>query len=393
MADAILYETKPFQPRTKPQHARNGRAPDEPRKFQLEPWEAIKFAGGEEWAIKRLLPRRGIAAIYGKPGSLKSFVAVHASLSIAMGREWAGRRVSQAPVIYLAAEGAGGLRKRKEGYVRAWPELPADVPFYLISSSPNLGADPGDVQQLISDIEAAGVSPGLIVLDTLAQTLGGNDENGAGMTAFTANASALAERFNALVLIVHHVGLGEGAQQRMRGHSSLHGALDAQILCERQEGAFCATLTLQKVKDELSDVRLTAHLSRVVVGVDQDGEEISTLIVDDVENADRPAEAPKPKPVPASQRLLMAVLVQALDEAGSKITPFGNSGPGVPAVNDEIVRARYYTRIAEQAGPDDEPEKLAERQRKAFNRSLAEAIKAQRVVAAEVIGRRMLWLP
>lgn len=50
-------------------------------------------------------------------------------------------------------------------------------------------------------------------------------------------------------------------------------------------------------------------------------------------------------------------------------------------------------RIAEQADPDEDPKRLAARQRQAFNRALAEAIKAQRVCAAPVNGRRALWLP
>ena len=362
-------------------------------RFELEPWSQIVFENSEEWLVKRVLPRRGLAAIYGRPGSLKSFVVSHIALCVALGREWAGRRVHGAPVVYIAAEGASGLRKRKAGYALTCPDLPADVPIYLISAAPNLGADPGDLGTLIADIEAAGVSPGLVILDTLAQTLGSADENGAGMTVFGKNAAALATRFSCLVLAVHHVGLAETAQQRMRGHSSLHGALDVQILCERKDGDLSATLTLQKLKDEASNVQLTVRLSRVVIATDEDGEEISTLVVDRVEDAEIEVKEIKTKPVPQSQRLLMAVLIQALEETGSKATPFGSSGPTVQAVDDEAVRARYYTRIAEQADPDEEADKLASRQRKAFNRSVVEAIKAQRIVAAEIRGRRMLWLP
>ena len=249
-------------------------------KFALERWANINFEPNEEWLIKHILPRKGLAAIYGPPGSYKSFVAVHLGLMVALGQEWAGRRVNKAPVIYIGAEGAGGLRKRKAGYVRAMPDLPADVDFYLISAAPNLGANPGDLDMLEADIKSAGVKPGMIVIDTTAKAIGAGDENGTGMQAFVGNCEALARRFDCLVLAVHHVGVGEGAQKRMRGHSSFHGALDAQILCEAQKGDLAATLTLQKVKDDASDIRLIAHLVRVVVGQDEDGEEISTLIVD-----------------------------------------------------------------------------------------------------------------
>lgn len=360
-------------------------------KFHIERWGSIVFDGREEWAIKRILPRQGLAAIYGKPGSLKSFVASHIALCIALGWPWAGRRVTQGAVVYVAAEGAGGLRKRKAGFAIAHPDLPAEVPFALIATAPNLGTEKGDLAALVSAIEGAGVCPVLIVLDTLAQTLGAGDENGAGMTAFVANAGALAAHFRALVLIVHHVGLGD--DRRMRGHSSLNGALDAVILSERQEGEIAATLTLQKLKDEASEERLMARLSRVVLGYDEEGDEISTLVVDSIEDVERAQPTQKPKSVPPSQRLLMATVAEAIDDAGKTISPFGASGPVVRAVADATVRTRFYSRIAEQAEAGEGAGKIAERQRKGFNRAIGEAIKAQRVIAGEHNGERFIWLP
>jgi RecA/RadA recombinase len=364
----------------------------DPPRFRLERWAEIEFEPRQEWLIKRVLPRRGLAAIYGKPGSFKSFIALHIVLCVALGRPWAGRRVVQGSVVYIAAEGAAGLRKRKAGYVKAWDDLPTDIDFALVSAAPNLGTDPGDLPALIAAVERAGIEPVAIVVDTVAKTIGAADENGSGMTAFIGNAGALAQHFDCLVLAVHHVGLGEDAQRRMRGHSSFHGALDAQILCDRREGENATTLTLQKLKDDASEVRLTASLTRVVVGLDEDDEEASTLIVNDVTEADAPAATPRAPKVPPQQRLLNDIVVLALDEVGENMSPFGGEGPTVRAVFDETVRERYYAAIAEKAAPGDDPDKVAERQRRAFNRAVADMLKAKRLVAREVRGRRMLWL-
>lgn len=342
-------------------------------------------------AGEAFLPRRGVAVIYGKPASFKSFLASHIGLCCALGWAWAARCAFKAPVVYIAAEGASGHRKRKAAYVKAHPDLPADVDFALVSEAPNLGAESGDLPALIDAIKRANYSPGLIVLDTLAQTLGSGDENGAGMTAFLTNAGKLAEHFQCLVLIVHHVGHAD--DKRMRGHSSLGGGVDAQILCERQEGALEAVLTVVKLKDEASDVRFTARLSRVVLGHDQDGDEISTLIVDGVDEAQKAPRVLAAKSIPPQQRLLMAVVVDAIDEAGETFSPFGGDGPRVHGVADSLVRARYYSRIAEQADPDEDRKKLAERQRKAFNNAVRDAINAERLVAKERDGRRFIWLP
>ena len=360
-------------------------------KFVLELWSEIVFDGREEWLIKRVLPRTGLAAIYGKPGSFKSFVAFDIALCSALGWSWASRRVIQAAVVYIAAEGAAGLRKRKAGSAKAHPELPVDVPFALVPVAPNLGAEPGDLQQLIEAIEGSAIRPGLIVLDTAAQALRSADENGSGMTALIANAGALARHFGSLVLLVHHVGLAD--DKRMRGHSSLNGALDAQILCERHDTELAASLTLQKLKDDASEVRFAARLSRVVLGHDEDGDEISTLIVDSVQEAEASALTPSPKSIPPQQRMLMAVVAAVIEEAGEAFAPFGADGPQVRGVADSMIRARYYARIAEQAEPDEDRKKLSERQRKAFNNAVRDALKAERLFAKERDGGRYVWLP
>lgn len=357
-------------------------------KFMLEPWSAISFEAREEWLVKRFLPRKGLAAIYGKPGSLKSFIATHLAVSVATGEPWGGRRVTRAPAVYIAAEGAAGLRKRRAAFVIARPSISIDMPLYLVSAAPNLGATPGDLGALIGSIEGAGAAPGLIVVDTLAATLGAADENGSGMTAFVANAGALASRFGCLVLIVHHTGLGD--ERRMRGHSSLHGALDAQILVEREDGALAATLTLQKLKDESSDLRLKARLSRVVLAYDEDGDEISTLIVDEIEDAEPKAPKPRAKPVPASLRLLMSVVAEAIDEAGETIRP-GADMPIVKAVAERHIRSRYFARIAERADEGEDKERLFDRQRKGFKRSIEAALKTQLLAACDRREERFLW--
>ena len=98
------------------------------------------------------------------------------------------------------------------------------------------------------------MEPPLIVIDTLAQTLNGGDENGAGMMSFVGTATALANHFNACVLAVHHVPLAD--DKRLRGHTSLHGGADAQLLTERNGGELATTLSVEKLKDEEDGIKL-----------------------------------------------------------------------------------------------------------------------------------------
>jgi hypothetical protein len=359
--------------------------------FKLEDWNDVTFEVDEEWRVKGVLPLRGVALLYGKSRGFKSFVALHLMLCVAEGALWAGRRVEAAKIVYIAAEGAAGLRKRIRGYQEAGAKIPGGQ-FALISERPNLGTDQSDLPDLIRAIDSAGFKPGVIAIDTAAKAIGTGDENGAGMAALVLNAEALARHFNCLVLIVHHVGINEGAQDRPRGWSGLTGALDAQMLCKRDGDGLTATLTLQKQKDAEDGINFAVRLSRIVIGRDRDGDEVSTLIVDDVSETEAPAAILRAKSVPPSQRLLSDIIASAIDEAG-EIFPSHAGGPLVRGVYDERVRERYYAAIAQQAHPTDDPDKVAERQRRAFNRAVEAELKAKRLTAKEVGRRRLLWLP
>jgi AAA domain/Domain of unknown function (DUF6371) len=200
---------------------RNGpdaRAPEKP-KFLLTALKDIAFDTDQEWLVKRLLPRNGVAVLYGASGSVKTFILVDIGLHVACGWDWAECNVTQTPVVFIAAEGAGGIKKRIAGWKQDRKNLPDDAPFYLIKVAPNLGTDGGDLKELIASIEAAGVHPGLICIDTVSQSLGGADENTVGMAQFIVNATTLANYFDCLVAPVHHVGLAD--DKRLRGFSGL----------------------------------------------------------------------------------------------------------------------------------------------------------------------------
>jgi len=360
-------------------------------RFELIPFDKITAPAAGEWRVKKLLPKCGVGLFYGQSMTLKSFLAMDVNLHIAIGWNWAGRTVAQGAAVYIAAEGAAGVRKRKIGFEQHHLEhLPKIVPFFLIEAAPNLGTGQDDLNTLIAAVELAGVAPGIITIDTLAQTLGGAEENGVGMQQIIANAQALSIRFNCFVLIIHHSGLTD--DDRPRGHSSLKGALDVLIRFERKEGTLTAVMTIQKLKDE-DDCQLAfeAQLIRFIIGLDDEGDEISTLVVETLRKMDtKPAAATKA--VPRSQRLLMTVIKEATEEAGIIFKPFAD-GPMVTGVVASIVRTRLYAKIAEKADPDDDPVKVAERQRRTFNRAVETEIKAKALLSADHNGERFLWLP
>jgi 5S rRNA maturation endonuclease (ribonuclease M5) len=119
--------------------ARNGAQSGEQKTFPLIAWKDIAFDLEEECRVEGVLPLVGLACLYGGPGSGKTFILLDLFARMARGGFWGGREVKQCPVVYIAAEGSGGIKKRIVGLknVAAEKGLPADIPFHLITVAPN----------------------------------------------------------------------------------------------------------------------------------------------------------------------------------------------------------------------------------------------------------------
>jgi len=337
-------------------------------KFPLERYGDIKVDLTGQWLIKRLLPSRGLCVVYGPPGCGKSFLTLHAMLHVASGMSYAGQKTYQGRVIYIAAEGQGGFRKR---VCAAGDELKVDksLQFDLIPVAPNLGADDGDAAALIEAIQQKarqGDAPvGAIVIDTLSRTLAGADENGEGLATFIKNAGLIEQAFKCLVMPVHHTGW-EGT--RMRGWSGLHGACDAEWAVSEQEGKH--VVQVPKMKDGEQGIEWYFDLRTVPVGMDEDNEPVTTCVVDLKSTPAKTVAAVKQKaagkPLSRSQREFAAAFDEALKANGHDHRD--TSGATVRAVYVEDVRRYFAKRWA-----SDEINERA-RQKKvssSFNRALA----------------------
>ena len=199
-------------------------------KFKTTRCRDIELSFEDEWIIEDLLPGSGFGTIFGPPGCGKSFLALHLVLHAAAGIAYAGRATKKVRVVYVAAEGQAGFRKRVKAAEKAL-ELSNDIQFDLIEVAPNLGTGDDDLSPLIEAIES-GAEEGdelvkIIVIDTLSRSLGGADENGPGMAKFIENCGVMSRQINdCLVLCVHHTG--KDASRGMRGWSGLHGATDVE---------------------------------------------------------------------------------------------------------------------------------------------------------------------
>src|SRR5262245_8348022 len=150
-----------------------------PNPFVLERFDTIDVSAQPEWLVDGILPARGLGVTYGATGSAKTFFLSHAGFSIAQSLPWAGKNTKAGAVVFLAAEGAAGFRKRIVAH-RQYYGISQPNPFYMVAAAPDLGHAPGDTDRLIEAIGEVVDGPvSLIVADTLARCMHGADENSA----------------------------------------------------------------------------------------------------------------------------------------------------------------------------------------------------------------------
>lgn len=210
------------------------------QRFALHTLADLRQRPAPEWLIERVITKGATSLLTAKHQSFKSFFALDMALCIATGTRWQGFNVAPGAVVYVAAEGAAGLRKRAD----AWEE----------HHGVNVGANFAviDVPLKIHDAatraafiaEIATLKPALIVLDTLARCAVGLEENDSGdMGIFADAVGAVAVATGAHVMTVHH----NNRTGDYRGSSALPAAVDTHLSLERRGDS--AMLKTEKQKD------------------------------------------------------------------------------------------------------------------------------------------------
>jgi hypothetical protein len=336
-----------------------------PRKtrFKIMKFSDLKLGEHTPGLVEELLPLEGLAVVWGKQKSLKSFLMLNIMLHVAKGWEFRGRQVTQGPVVYCAFEGGFGFAKRKEAMWRQYGlDVNDPVPLYLMAGGINLI---NEHPVLGAEIEMAldGQKPVAVVLDTLNRSLVGSENRDVDMAAYIRAAEAIRDKFCCIVIIVHHCGYNE---ERLRGHSSLPAAVDAQ-LAVRREGNI-VSLVVENMRDGPEGAEIISEVEIVEVGQDAGGKPLTSLIVKATEATMAGTSGKYLAP-------LMAALNRALTDHGQPFSPEAGSYV-LQAVAQGHVREEFYAtyNIADEDGDNDASRgRRKNKLRMAFTRAMEEA--------------------
>jgi RecA/RadA recombinase len=250
------------------------------------------------WLIKGVLPKARLGVLFGASGSGKTFVALDLAFSVARGIAWRTRRTMRARVVVIAAEGGSGLGKRGQAYAQHHGfDLRTVHDLHIITAAPNF-LDGDDISEVIAEIKNLG-EVDLIIIDTLAQvTPGANENTSEDMGRALGNINLLHDATGAMNLAVHHAGkdLSKGS----RGWSGIKAAADVQIEVLRHEDGR-REIVIEKMKDGEDGVRWGFKLETILLGLDDDGDDITSCVA--VEDDVRPAAIDDKKGVKRRGRL------------------------------------------------------------------------------------------
>jgi hypothetical protein len=351
-------------------------------RFRIIPFGQMKLGTTSPYLVRNIIPREGVVVIWGPPKCGKSFWTFDLVMHIALGREYRKRRVKQGPVVYIACEGERGLSARAEAYRHEHLGEEEDVPgFSLMVIRLDLVKDQ---PKLIADIrgQLGGVAPAAIVIDTLNRSLAGSENSDEDMSNYVKAADAIREAFKCAVVIIHHCGKDGN---RPRGHTSLTGAVDAQIAVSRDDDGLITT-TVEYMKDGPEGEKVLSRLKTHVLGKDDDGEDITSCVIEPADGEG--GGQPKPQwrkevkigpKVSAATRVALDLLRKAIDADGEAPPAARQIPPTVRAVRVNLWREYCYSgSVADSDKPDAK--------QKAFKRSVTT------LRAAKAIGLWNEWV-
>jgi len=252
--------------------------PRAPAKGRFTPKTLTEFVAGRKarkWLIKYVLPDADLAVLYGASGSGKSFLALDMCCALAAGEPWRGRKTTKCRVVYVVAEGSQGFLDRVLAYASHNGKVLSDMDILVIDEPLNL-LEKADALAFVKGLASSEV--GLVVIDTLAQTTpGGNENSSEDMGRALANCRLFGRMLGCMTLLIHHSGK-EGAKGA-RGWSGIKGALDAEIEVTRDGDARAAEIT--KLKDGQGEGdRYGFQLEVINLRLDEEGEWETSCVVD-----------------------------------------------------------------------------------------------------------------
>lgn len=259
-----------------------------------------------EWLLRGILERRVITLVAGKRGGFKSFLVLHWLLTLAR---------AGVPVFIVSAEGAG-LSRRIEAWLKVHaPNVdPKSLPLYVHEQRVDFN-DPVALVAVRAAIEASGMQPEVLAIDTFSKNSGGLDENSnTEVKAFIGGLDqGLKTPLDLSIILVAHTGHGD--QTRVRGASAIEADTDAALIVNRIGTEHVVSVDRNRFKDAPEMPPLIYQADEVSLGrVDDEGQPVTSLVMREAD-ADAARSVNSKAPIGRAQRDILRACLNRQKES------------------------------------------------------------------------------
>ena len=334
--------------------------------------------------IKGIFFKRETSMWYGPPGGLKSALMADATVAIANGEDWFGRKSKgKFGVVYFALERADLVRRRLQATIAnrgiTEPLAVAVVPgirgLSTASDAAQILATIAEISEAFQKMDVDGV--GVIVIDTWAKLVaaGGADESSAkDVGPIFANLQRIKDLTGVHVALVGHTG--KDKTKGVRGSSAIPGDFDLGVAID---GDAIKTATVEKA-NAVPEGKLFSFGSQLhSFGVDDDGDPIDVNVIKPAGGGIGEA-GPRKRVWPPA----LTVFRNALNEVAinSSVAYQIPQGPAVRAVKVADVR-KQYTVAYPHDGTGDRKKAADQRWRRHFKQAVDSELVGYRTDGAE----------
>ncbi|OGI41830.1 MAG: hypothetical protein A2150_00505 [Candidatus Muproteobacteria bacterium RBG_16_64_11] len=349
------------------QQLENEKAEKHRARFPRTFLDDAKEAAHSDYSVKEIIPAASNVLIYGPSGHGKTYITIDLAGHIAAGINWRGHRVRGGLVAYIASEaGESILRRfitwRDENLSEA---REGRIPLVIITRGANL-LNVAEVDDLIDALRGisddAGMPLRVVVFDTLSRSIPGGDENSAqDMTRIVQCADRIRDELKASTVFVHHSG--KDSAKGARGHSALFAAADT-VICVADGVA-----TVEKSRDGESGKSYGFKLRVVDLGLDADGDPLTTCII---EATDAAPASKRTRPLTGAAQVALRALREAIADHGEPLPATSTIPNGVRGVTVDRWRQQFRIRY----GSDERGDRAL---RLAFQRGRENLLREQMV--------------